>query len=57
MIKECWSLIHQHDKWYLGINLGLIVISGALPAVLIVILQRIINRLQVGDMNLYKSFS
>ncbi|NFF79101.1 ABC transporter ATP-binding protein [Clostridium sporogenes] len=56
MIKECWSLIHQHDKWYLGINLGLIVISGALPAVLIVILQRIINRLQSGGYEFIQIF-
>ncbi|WP_129595930.1 ABC transporter ATP-binding protein [Anaerophilus nitritogenes] len=48
MIKESWSLVYEHNKWYLGVNIGLTVILGSLPATQIIVLQSIINSLQSG---------
>lgn len=48
-IKDCLMMLCRYSKCYILLNLLMIIIEGLIPAVLIVIMQRIINMLQCGQ--------
>ncbi len=51
-IKDCLTLLCGYSKGYVLLNFLMIMIEGLVPAVLIVIMQRIINMLQFGQYKL-----
>lgn len=48
-LKNSYSLVYHYNKYYILINIIISAIQGVIPSVLIVIMQKIINSLQIGE--------